>query len=178
MKAAVANADRVGDVGVPDLVVREIGADEFERAWPLFRSVVAAGDTYSYPPDITFEAARALWTTPPVRCFLAERAGEVVGVYSLRPNQPGLGDHVANCGYMTAPTARGQGIAGRMCEHSLAEARRAGFRAMQFNFVVSSNAGAVRLWQKLGFSIVGTVPGAFRHATLGLTDIHVMHRFL
>ena len=174
MNAAAASADRIGDV-----VVREIGVDEFERAWPLFRSVVAAGDTYSYPPDITLHAARALWTTPPCRCFVAERdGGEVVGIYSLRPNQPGLGDHVANCGYMVAASARGQGIAGKMCEHSLAQARRAGFRAMQFNFVVSSNAGAVRLWQRHGFSIVGTVPGAFRHATRGLTDIHVMHRFL
>lgn len=160
------------------LILREIGADEFARAWPVFKAVIAGGDTYSYPPDLDMAQARALWTTPPSRCFLAERDGEVLGCYMLRPNQPGLGDHVANCGYMVAAAARGQGIASRMCEHSLVQARAAGFRAMQFNSVVSSNAGAVRLWQRHGFAIVGTVPAAFRHATLGPTDIHIMYRAL
>jgi len=160
------------------LVIREIGAVEFETVWPLFHSVIAAGDTYSYPPDMRFEEARALWTTPPSRTFVAERDGRVIGCYLLRPNQPGLGDHVANCGYMVAADARGQGIASAMCEHSLDAARRAGFVAMQFNFVVATNTTAVKLWQRHGFEIVGTVPGAFRHATLGPTDIHVVHRFL
>lgn len=158
--------------------VREIGAGEFHCAWPIFRDVVAAGDTYSYPPDIDEAQARAMWTSPPSRCFVAERDGKVLGVYMLRPNQPGLGDHVANCGYMVLAQARGQGIASTMYEHSLAEARRAGFTAMQYNFVVSSNEGAVRLWQRHGFTIVGRVPGAFRHATLGPTDVLVMHRTL
>ena len=160
------------------LVIREIGAAEFEAVWPLFHSVIASGDTYSYPPDMRFEEARALWTTPPSRTFIAERDGRVLGCYLLRPNQPGLGDHVANCGYMVAADARGQGIASAMCEHSLDAARHAGFAAMQFNFVAATNATAVKLWQRHGFEIVGTVPGAFRHATLGPTDIHVMHRFL
>ena len=160
------------------LVIREIGTAEFEAVWPLFHSVIAAGDTYSYPPDMRFEEARALWTTPPSRTFIAARDDRVLGCYLLRPNQPGLGDHVANCGYMVAADARGQGIASAMCEHSLDAARRAGFKAMQFNFVVATNTKAVKLWQRHGFQIVGTVPGAFRHATLGPTDIHVMHRFL
>lgn len=160
------------------LVIRGIGAGEFARAWPIFRAVIAGGDTYSYPPDLTEDAARAMWTTAPSRCFVAECDGDVLGVYMLRPNQPGLGDHVANCGYMVSPAARGRGIAAAMCEHSLAEARRAGFRAMQYNFVVSSNEGAVRLWQRHGFAIVGRVPGAFRHAVLGPTDVYVMHRAL
>jgi ribosomal protein S18 acetylase RimI-like enzyme len=160
------------------LVIREIGAAEFEAVWPLFHSVIASGDTYSYPPDMRFEEARALWTTPPSRTFIAERGGRVLGCYLLRPNQPGLGDHVANCGYMVAADARGQGIASAMCEHSLDAARHAGFAAMQFNFVVAANTTAVQLWRRYGFEIVGTVPGAFRHATLGPTDIHVMHRFL
>ena len=161
-----------------ELVIREIGADEFPRAWPVFKTVIASGDTYSYAPDMTMAQACALWTTPPSRCLLAERDGDVLGCYMLRPNQPGLGDHVANCGYMVAPSARGQGIAGKMCEHSLDAARRAGFTAMQFNFVVASNAGAFRLWERHGFSRIGTVPGAFRHRTLGLTDIHIMFRTL
>jgi ribosomal protein S18 acetylase RimI-like enzyme len=160
------------------LILREIGADEFARAWPVFKAVISAGDTYSYPPNLEFEQAQAMWTTPPNRCFIAERDGEVLGCYVLRPNQPGLGDHVANAGYMVSPSARGQGIAGKMCEHSLEQARRAGFTAMQFNYVVATNAPAVRLWQRYGFQIVGTVPGAFRHAALGPTDIYIMHRKL
>jgi ribosomal protein S18 acetylase RimI-like enzyme len=161
-----------------ELILREIGADEFPRAWPVFHAVVATGDTYSYPPDLSMEQARDWWTTPPSRCFIAERNGEVLGCYMLRPNQPGLGDHVANAGYMVAPAARGQGIAGLMCEHSMQQARAAGFTAMQYNFVVSTNTAAVRLWQRHGFQIVGQVPGAFRHAVLGPTDIYVMHRHL
>jgi ribosomal protein S18 acetylase RimI-like enzyme len=160
------------------LVIREIGAAEFVAIWPLFQSVIAAGDTYSYPPDMHLEDAKALWTTPPSRTFVAERDGRVLGCYLLKPNQPGLGDHVANAGYMVAADARGQGIASAMCEHSMDEARRAGFSAMQFNYVVASNTIAVKLWQRHGFSVVGTVPRAFRHAMLGPTDIHVMHRFL
>jgi ribosomal protein S18 acetylase RimI-like enzyme len=160
------------------LRVRQIEAGEFERVWPLFQTVIAGGDTYSYPPDLDIEQARAWWTTPPCRCFIAERDGEVLGCYMLKPNQPGLGDHVANAGYMVSPAARGQGIASMLCEHSMGEARRAGFTAMQFNFVVSTNTTAVRLWQRHGFQIVGQVPGAFRHAELGPTDIYVMHRTL
>ena len=162
----------------PDLQIREIHADGFERAWPVFHEVIASGDTYSYPPDLDRDTARAWWTTSPSRCFVAERDSEVLGLYMLRPNQPGLGDHVANAGYMVSARARGQGIASALCEHSMDEARRAGFTAMQFNFVVSSNEGAVRLWQRHGFAIVGRVPGAFRHATLGATDVYVMHRAL
>jgi ribosomal protein S18 acetylase RimI-like enzyme len=146
--------------------------------WPIFQAVVSAGDTYAYDPDMTLEQARALWTTPPARCFVALEAGVVVGAYCLRPNQAGLGDHVANAGYMVAPEARGRGVASAMCAHSLDTARAAGFLAMQFNFVSVSNAGAVRLWRRHGFEIVGRVPEAFRHRRLGLTDVLVMHRRL
>ena len=168
----------MSETATRELVIREIGAHEFARIWPIFRTVIASADTYSYPPDLRMEQACAMWTTPPSRCFVAERDGEVLGCYMLRPNQAGPGDHVANCGYMVAPSARGQGIAGAMCEHSLAQARRAGFSAMQFNSVVATNTNAVRLWQRHGFAIVGTVPGAFRHATFGPTDIHIMFRTL
>jgi GNAT superfamily N-acetyltransferase len=160
------------------LSIRKIGPAEFDLVWPIFREVISTGDTYAYPPDLTLEGARASWTTPPARAFVAELEGKVVGTYILRPNQPGLGDHVANAGYMVAAEARGQGIARQLCEHSIAEARQAGFTAMQFNFVVSTNEGAVRLWQKCGFEIVGRVPGAFRHKVHGRTDVYVMHRRL
>lgn len=158
--------------------IREIGPDEFDRIWPVFQAVIASGDTYSYPPDLSMEQAREWWTTPPSRCFIAECGAKALGCYMLRPNQPGLGNHVANAGYMVSPAARGQGIASAMCEHSMQQAREAGFTAMQFNFVVASNTAAVRLWQHHGFTIVGQVPGAFRHAVHGPTDIYVMHRYL
>jgi ribosomal protein S18 acetylase RimI-like enzyme len=160
------------------LEIREIGADEFERVWPIFHAVVSAGDTYAYDPGLTLEQARALWTAPPARCFAATDAGAVVGAYCLRPNQVGLGDHVANAGYMVAADARGRGVASAMCAHSLATARAAGFLAMQFNFVAVSNEGAVRLWRKHGFEVVGRVPEAFRHRRRGLTDVLIMHRRL
>ncbi|HEY7637379.1 MAG TPA: GNAT family N-acetyltransferase [Gemmatimonadales bacterium] len=146
--------------------------------WPIFHAVISTGDTYAYSPDLTVDEARTIWTTPPARAFLAELDSTVVGTYCLRPNQPGLGDHVANAGYMVAPAARGQGIARALCEHSMQTARQAGFRAMQFNFVVSSNESAVRLWQSCGFRIVGQVPAAFRHHQRGPTDVFIMHRFL
>ena len=160
------------------LRIRELDAHGFERIWPIFHAVITTGDTYAYAPDLDMEQARALWTTPPARCFVGERDGIALGCYLLRPNQPGLGDHVANAAYMVAPAARGQGIASALCTHSLEQARSAGYTAMQFNFVVACNMVAVRLWQRHGFRIVGRVPGAFRHAQLGLTDVYVMHRFL
>ena len=161
-----------------NLTIREIGSSEFGLLWPIFHEVVAGGDTYSYPPETTFDEAQRLWTTNGARCFIALVDGACVGGYMLRANQPGLGDHVVNAGYMVAPAMRGRGIAGLMCEHSLERARAAGFKAMQFNFVVSSNEGAVRLWRKHGFAIVGRVPRAFRHERLGLVDVFVMYRDL
>ena len=160
------------------LAIREIRPDEFDLLWPIFQSVVAAGDTYAYDPAIPLETARALFTTPPARCFVAQDGGRTVGAYCLQPNQPGLGSHVANAGYMVAEEARGRGIAGQLCEHSLAIAREAGFLAMQFNFVVATNEVAIRVWQRHGFAIVGRVPQAFRHARLGLTDVLILHRLL
>ena len=160
------------------LEIREIAAAEFGLVWPIFRAVVAAGDTYTYDPATTFEEARDLWTAPPARCFVAHEAGGVVGAYCVKPNQPGLGSDVANAGYMVALEARGRGIAGAMCEHSLAVARAAGFRAMQFNAVVATNEAAIRAWRRHGFEIVGRIPEGFRHATLGWTDLLIMYRRL
>ena len=163
-----------------EVAIREIRADEFERVWPIFRQVVAAGDTYTYPQDLSLQQARAMWTTAPARCFAAEAGGEVMGCYRIAPNQlvGSPGDHVANGSYMVAENARRCGIGEALCRHSLKQARAMGFSAMQFNFVVATNAAAVRLWQRCGFSIVGTLPQAFRHPQLGLVDGLVMYRAL
>lgn len=160
------------------LKIRSARASDFADIWAIFHAVVADGDTYAYAPETTMTEARRIWMEPPTAPYVAERSGRVVGTYALRPNQPGLGDHVANCGYMTHPDARGQGIGAAMCAHSLQAARERGYTAMQFNFVVASNNGAVRLWERQGFAIVGRIPGAFRHRTLGPVDVLIMHRSL
>jgi L-amino acid N-acyltransferase YncA len=162
----------------PSLVVRRARDDDWGAIWPIFAAVVARGDTYAYPPDIAEPDARRLWLAPGAATYVAEADGAVVGTYVLKPNQPGLGDHVANAGYMVAADARGRGVGAAMCEHSLGEARAAGYRAMQFNFVVSTNERAVALWRRMGFAVVGTVPRAFRHREQGEVDVYVMHRFL
>jgi L-amino acid N-acyltransferase YncA len=158
--------------------IRRARAGDFPAIWRIFHAVVASGDSYAYAPTTTEDDARRVWTGAPAVAYVALLDGAVVGTYSMRPNQPVLGDHVANCGYMTAPQARGRGVATAMCAHSLDAARGAGYAAMQFNCVVATNLVAIRLWRRHGFVVVGTVPRAFRHATLGPTDVLVMHRFL
>jgi len=165
-------------MAVEPIHIREIASDEFRLVWPIFQAVVAGGDVFAPAPDTSFEDARRFWSAPPARTFVAERDHAVVGSYMLRPNQPGLGSHVANAGYIVAPSARNRGIARALCGHSLATAAAAGFVAMQFNYVVATNEGAVRLWQRCGFDIVGRVPGAFRHQRLGPVDVLIMHRWL
>lgn len=146
--------------------------------WKIFHEVVAAGDTYAIDPEMSREDALAYWFSADTRTYVADSTVGVVGTYVLRPNQSGGGSHVANAAFMVAPEARGQGIGRAMGEHCLSEARRLGFRAMQFNFVVSTNESAVRLWQQLGFEIVGTLPGAFCHPESGYVDVYVMYRSL
>jgi len=146
--------------------------------WEIFRAVVASGDTYAFDPDISRDDALAYWLHGANRCYVAERDDKILGTYILRANQVGLGAHVANAAFMVAPGARGLGIGRSMGDHCLDEARRQGFRAMQFNFVVSTNDSAIRLWQRLGFEIVGTLPGAFRHSRKGYVDAYVMFRSL
>jgi L-amino acid N-acyltransferase YncA len=156
------------------LQIRQATASDRAPIWDIFHAVVAPGDTYTFDPGIAREDGLAYWLHSSNRCYVAEREGSVVGTYILRANQPGLGAHVANAAFMVSPGARGLGVGRAMGEHSLNEARRLGFRAMQFNFVVSTNEPAVRLWQHLGFKIVGTLPGVFRHSEKGFVDAYVM----
>jgi L-amino acid N-acyltransferase YncA len=158
--------------------IRQASTSDGEAIWDIFHLVVAKGDTYTFDPETSREAALAYWLHPSNWCYTAEFEREVVGTYILKANQPALGSHVANAAFMVAPHARGRGVGRHMGEHALHEARRLGFRAMQFNFVVSTNASAIRLWQQLGFKIVGTLPGAFRHADKGFVDALIMFRSL
>lgn len=146
--------------------------------WAIMQPIIRAGETYALPRDMGRADALAFWGGPGSSVFVAARDGQVLGTYMLHANQVGGGDHVANCGFMTAPAAAGQGIARTMCAHALDEARRRGFRAMQFNFVVSTNTRAVALWRGMGFNILGTLPGAFRHPTQGEVDVYVMFQRL
>lgn len=160
------------------LTITPITLDDFPAIWPIIRDVVRAGDSYALPVDLTAENARRIWSEPGRRIYAARDGETLLGTYYLRPNQLGPGAHVANAGYMTAAAARGRGVARAMCLHSLAEARRLGFRAMQFNSVVSTNAAAVHLWSSLGFAVVGHTPAGFRLPDGRLVDTLVMHQAL
>jgi ribosomal protein S18 acetylase RimI-like enzyme len=158
--------------------IRPAQAHDDDAIWGIIGPTIRAGETYALARDMSRTDALAYWRSPAHEVFVAERDGEVLGTYYMRTNQQGGGAHVANCGYMTAAAASGQGVARAMCAHSLEHAHARGFRAMQFNFVVASNARAIALWQSFGFAIVGRLPEAFAHPRLGLVDAVVMYRKL
>ena len=158
--------------------IREARTEDWPAIWPIFHEVVNAGDTYAYDPHTSKEQGEKIWLQTPRQTRVVESGGKILATYYLKTNQAGPGGHVCNCGYMVASSARGQGLAARMCEHSLQQARALGYQAMQFNFVASSNSAAVHLWSKLGFATVGRLPGAFRHPSLGYVDALVMYQVL
>lgn len=153
--------------------------EHWSQVWAFMQPVFAAGDSYPNAVDASESDAKSYWFNPGKTTHVAiDQKGDVLGVYYLRPNQPPLGAHICNCGYVVASAARGRGIASMMCEHSQNFAIENGYRGMQYNLVVSSNTGAVNLWQKHGFDIIGTVPGAFHHKNLGYVDAHIMFKQL
>lgn len=156
--------------------IRKADDSDFDGIWPIFHEIVSQGDTYAFSPDTDRVAAYRIWMSLPVATYVAVQKGKIVGTYYIKPNQPGLGSHVCNAGYMVSSNARGEGVGRAMCTHSMVEAKRLGFKAMQFNLVVSTNVGAIRLWKSLGFFVVGTLPKAFRHKKLGLVDALVMYK--
>ncbi|HUC54136.1 MAG TPA: GNAT family N-acetyltransferase [Candidatus Cybelea sp.] len=160
------------------MLIRPAADDDKNSIWAIMEPILRAGETYALPRDMDKASALAYWLSSEREVFVAEDQGEIVGTYCLQANQKGGGAHVANCGYMTATSATGRGVARAMCAHSIDGARERGFRAMQFNFVVSTNERAVRLWQSFGFAIVGCLPGAFRHPTQGYVDTYIMYRNL
>lgn len=162
----------------PPVAIRLATAKDRDAVWAILEPMIRAGETYTLPRDMSREEALAFWFAPEKETFVYEENGAALGTYFLRENQQGGGAHVANCGYATSAAAQGRGIARAMCLHSLERARERGFRAMQFNFVVSTNERAVKLWLNLGFEIVGRLPGAFRHPNRGFVDALVMHKSL
>lgn len=161
------------------LSVRPAREADADAIWSILAPMIGAGETYPLPRDMDRAAALAYWFSPAHTVYVAEDGADgALGTYYLKPNQTGAGAHVANCGYVVGANAQGRGVARTMCAHSFAAARAAGFRAMQFNFVVSTNTRAVALWHKMGFETVGRLPGAFDHPRVGYVDALVMFRTL
>lgn len=160
------------------MLIRPATLADAEAIWQILEPVIRAGETYALDRSMSRADALAYWLGDDRETFVALDGDAVVGTYYLRANQAGGGRHVANCGYLVSSHATGRGIARAMCEHSLQHAKSRGFRAMQFNFVVSSNTRAVAAWQAMGFEVVGRLPGAFAHPTLGYVDALVMFRSL
>ena len=159
--------------------IRAFRSTDWPALWPILQATIAKGDTYTFAPDASEQSILNAWVQTPVAVFVACAAdGQILGSYFIKANQAGNAAHVSNCGYVVADAARGQGVATKMCEHSQSTALALGFLAMQFNFVIASNQVAVRLWRRLGFAIVGTLPRAFRHPQLGFVDAFVMYKWL
>lgn len=167
---------REGNAVNSALGIRRADVKDAAAIWAIIGPTIRAGETYALDRAMAEADALAYWLGADRETFVAEEGGTVVGTYYLRANQAGGGRHVCNCGYMTSAAATGRGVARAMCLHSMERARELGYRGMQFNFVVSTNTRAVALWQSLGFGIVGRLPGAFEHPSLGLVDALVMFR--
>jgi ribosomal protein S18 acetylase RimI-like enzyme len=160
------------------VTIRLAAKDDHDAIWEILEPMIRRGDFYTLPRDFSREQALEYWFASENEVYVCEEGAAVLGTYFLRPNQGGGGSHVANCGYVTDARAEGRGIARTMCLHSLDRAAQKGFRAMQFNFVVSTNERAVKLWTSLGFEVVGRLPSAFQHPELGFVDALVMYRQL
>lgn len=158
--------------------IRKALSTDQEAIWNISKEVISKGDTYTFNPDSTKEELLSFWFGKDRHTFVATENEVVQGMCMLKSNQPGLGSHVANAAYMVDERARGKGIAKAMCLFSLDEARRLGYQSMQFNMVIKSNEAAVKLWQKVGFQIIGEIPEAFQHKQLGLTNAYIMYRKL
>ena len=154
--------------------ISEITKSDFEVFWPTFKEIVVAQETYAFDPKINFESAYNLWCLSPHKTYVIKENGLILGSYYIKANASGPSSHISNCGYMVSPESRGKGIARKLC----LQAKELGYSAMQFNSVVSTNEIAIKLWKKLGFKIIGTIPNAYNHKTLGFVDSFIMHKQL
>ncbi len=158
--------------------IRKAIETDKNAVWQIIQAVISNGDSYTFAPDSPKEKMLKFWFGEDKETYIAVLDEEIVGTFIIKANQPDLGSHICNAGYMVSPKARGKSIGRKMAEFSLPEAKRLGFKAMQFNFVVKSNKIAVKLWQKLGFEIIGEIPEAFQHQDLGLVNALIMYRKL
>jgi ribosomal protein S18 acetylase RimI-like enzyme len=158
------------------MIIREAAINDLDAIWQIFEKVIKTGDTYVFDPDTPKEDLPKLWLAPAMKTYVAEENGKIAGTYFIKPNQAGLGAHIANCGYMVHPETRGNGIGRQLCEHSLVTASELGYKGIQFNLVVSTNIPAVKLWEKCGFKIIGTIPNGFNHQQLGYVDAYIMFK--
>jgi L-amino acid N-acyltransferase YncA len=164
---------------VKDIQIRPATERDFNAMWTIFQAHVAEGETFVHSPATSREDSREYWFAPAASTFVAVKGEErILGMYKLQPNHVGRGGHVANASYMVSPNAQGVGVGRMLGEHSIQEARRLRYLAMQFNYVVSTNSPAINLWKRLGFAIVGTLPKAYRHRRLGYVDAYVMYKLL
>ena len=159
-------------------VLRPMQEADFKAFWPVFTKILQRRETYSLDPGLPLEQGLRDWLEYPDESWVVEQEGKIKAIYYLKANATGPGAHVCNCGYMTGADAQGRGVAAAMCDWSQTEARRLGFRAMQYNMVLASNTGALRLWHRLGFETIGIIPKVFDHPDLGLVDGHVMYKWL
>jgi GNAT superfamily N-acetyltransferase len=164
---------------VPIVQIRELTEADWAQVWPIVSEVVRARETFPYDPAMTEREARGIWIEPPPGLtVVAVEDDRVLGTAKMGTNRPGPGSHVSTASFMVAADARGRGVGTALCEFALEWARERGYAGMQFNAVADSNRTAVELYMRLGFSVVGTVPGAFEHPTLGRVGLHVMYREL
>ncbi|CAH9049943.1 hypothetical protein PSECIP111951_00083 [Pseudoalteromonas holothuriae] len=159
-------------------MITEITREDFVSFWPTFKAIIVSQTTYAFDANMSLDEAYQLWCTAPLKAFAYKLNGQTLGTYYIKANAMGPSNHICNCGYMVSEATRGQGIAQQLCEHSQQVAKSLGFTAMQFNSVVSTNEGAIRLWQRLGYKIIGTIPNAYKHSKLGYVDSHIMHKQL
>jgi len=160
------------------MIIRKATESDYDQVWEIFSKVIQTGDTYVFDPQTPKSDLKKHWFADYMQTYVAVDNDVIVGTYFIKPNQIDQGNHVANCGYMVNPNFQGKGIGKLLCEHSLQIAKENNFKAMQFNIVISTNEGAVKLWQKFGFKIIGTTPNGFRHKKLGLVDTYIMYKEL
>lgn len=161
-----------------DMHIRKATKADYEHIWLIIKEAIAGGNTLAFLPDTSREEMLAFWCAPYAHTYVAVLDEKIAGTFFIKANQPGLAAHVANAGYITSQAAAGNGIGQAMCKYSLDEAKKLGFKAMQFNLVVKSNTKAVKLWQKMGFEIIGEIPKAFKHTKLGLVNAYIMYQAL
>ena len=158
--------------------IRETNPNDYNSVWEIFRNVIKTGDTYVFDPDTKKEDLSNHWFAPYMKTYVAEEQNEILGTYIIKPNQIDLGSHIANCSYMVKPNAQGKGVGKLLCKHSIENAKILGFKAIQFNIVVSTNKTAIKIWKKFEFKIIGTIPNGFKDIKLGYVDAYIMHREL